>query len=258
MKSIKTEQTSNAEYHAHPYLSWSKLKYFFDSPYSFQRNVLLAPRTEATKAQEFGTQVHAAILEPDVFFNNYCIIPDFGDRRTKEAKEMIKEFEEKNKNKLFKITSENYQKLTLILDNFKKLKFDLTPFLKEQSLFYDERKLKARPDAFNYDCILDIKTSSDSISAFHYSINKYKYQYQLCFYDMVLELLEFGNPKREFKILYVQNTNECEVGIFSINAEKVKNKKQEILDKLDQYEFCKKENYYPMRGEIEETYVDPY
>lgn len=259
MNTIKLHNLDNETYHKHPALSWSKFKHFLDSPYHYQHNVINASEVASSDALRFGTLVHAAILEPDLLFNSYVIMPDFGDQRTLKNKEAKKEWLEKHKDKQFQITQDEWRRLSNITTNFQKLKFDLKDFFIEQSVmakFFD-LDLKAKPDAFNFDCIIDVKTSRESLNSFKYTINKFMYQYQLSFYDLVLVLNEYENKLREFKFIYVQSDDECEVGIVRINPVKVFDKQEFLISKLKDFGMCKQANFWPMTGEIGEIYVDP-
>lgn len=259
MSTIKLHNLANEDYHKHPALSWSKFKHFLNSPYHYQFNVINKSEGASSDALRFGTLVHAAILEPDLLFNSYAIMPDFGDMRVTKNKEAKKDWLENHKDKKFQITQDEWVRLSNITTNFQKLNFNLKDFFVEQSIFakYVDLDLKAKPDAFNFDCILDVKTSSETLSSFKYTINKYMYQYQLAFYDLVLVLNEYENKMREFKFIYVQSQNECEVGIIKINPVKVFDKQEYLISKLKDFGMCKQENIWPMTGEMGEIYVDP-
>lgn len=260
MNTIKLKNLTNEDYHAHPALSWSKFKHFLESPFHYQQNVILKSEVASSDSLRFGTLVHASILEPDLLFNSYAIMPDFGDLRVSRNKQAKSEWLESHKDVKFQITSDEWMRLHNITHNFAKLKLDLKDLFVEQSLFssYQGLEIKAKPDAFNFDLVLDIKTSVESLNAFKYTINKYQYQYQLSFYDLVLVLNDYENKNREFKILYVQSKDECEVAMIRINPVKVFDKQEYLIQKLKEFYYCKNENDWPMRGQLGEIYVDPY
>jgi hypothetical protein len=257
---IDTVSMHNQDYHAHTALSWSKFKYFLESPYSYKYNVLSERSFKESDAQRFGTLIHAAVLEPDLLFNSYAIIPDFGDQRSKENKQAKLDWSDKHKDKKFLITQDEWNRLSRISENLVKIDFGPSRFMVEQSIFTNHEgvDLKARPDAFNFDQIIDVKTSKDKVDVFKYTINRNQYQYQLSFYDLVLMLKGYENKNREFKILYIQSDHECEVAMFNLNPEKVFNKQPYLIQKLKEFELCQSENLWPMLGELGEIYVDPY
>lgn len=66
------------------------------SPAHFQN--YLANPPEPTPAMAFGTAVHAAILEPDIFGTEFVVTPKF-DRRTKDGKAAAESWEAENAGK---------------------------------------------------------------------------------------------------------------------------------------------------------------
>lgn len=65
------------QYHSSPGLSASGVKELLRSPKHFHHRYILGNRREETEALRFGTIVHAAIIEPQRFLNNYVIEPKF-------------------------------------------------------------------------------------------------------------------------------------------------------------------------------------
>ena len=79
----------NEEYHARPGVSASMLKSMASGWRSFEAEYITktAPRKESA-AMALGTAVHAALLEPEAFADEYAVIPEeCSDRRTKAYKE---------------------------------------------------------------------------------------------------------------------------------------------------------------------------
>jgi hypothetical protein len=80
---------SNDEYHARPGVSASMLKSMASGWRAFQAEYVTktSPRKESA-AMALGTAVHAALLEPELFADEYAVIPEeCSDRRTKAYKE---------------------------------------------------------------------------------------------------------------------------------------------------------------------------
>jgi PDDEXK-like domain of unknown function (DUF3799) len=82
-----------AEYHRWPGVNFSKLKLFERSP-AHAREEMLHPKLP-TEAQDLGTAVHSAVLEPDRFAADYVVGPDCG-RKSKIDKDAWAEFEARN------------------------------------------------------------------------------------------------------------------------------------------------------------------
>lgn len=66
-------------------VNWSTLKHFYRSPAHVK--AYIEQERQETDAQRKGTWQHLAILEPDVLAERAIAMPDFGDGRTKVAKE---------------------------------------------------------------------------------------------------------------------------------------------------------------------------
>lgn len=64
---------SNAEYHGGPGVSNSGLALIRRSPLHFRARQLAANDNAPTAAQAIGTAFHALLLEPDVFYREYCL-----------------------------------------------------------------------------------------------------------------------------------------------------------------------------------------
>lgn len=82
-----------AEYHRWPGVNFSKLKLFERSP-AHAREEMLHPK-EPTDAQALGTAVHAAVLEPDKFADEYVTGPECG-RKSKIDRDTWAAFEAAN------------------------------------------------------------------------------------------------------------------------------------------------------------------
>lgn len=76
----------NADYHAAKGVSKSGLDLIDRSPSHFR----YAPPRKATRAQEIGTAIHTALLEPDRFAQEYMLLRDVTDRRSSEYKQAVK------------------------------------------------------------------------------------------------------------------------------------------------------------------------
>lgn len=87
MKPGVYEGIPNAEYHGGPGISKSGLDLVHRSPMHYQAVVTAANDHTPTPAQEIGTAVHMAILEPEEFAKTYCLalrrsdVPDAIDDR---------------------------------------------------------------------------------------------------------------------------------------------------------------------------------
>ena len=84
---------SNAEYHANPAISHSKLECYRRRPALYYKKYVAQtlPQPEESGAFRLGSAVHCAVLEEKEFASRYVLKPDC-DRRTKEGKIQFAEF----------------------------------------------------------------------------------------------------------------------------------------------------------------------
>ena len=84
---------SNAEYHANPAISHSKLECYRRRPALYFKKYVAQtlPQPEESGAFRLGSAVHCAVLEEREFAARYVLRPDC-DRRTKEGKIQFAEF----------------------------------------------------------------------------------------------------------------------------------------------------------------------
>jgi hypothetical protein len=89
MSEIQTNTTR--DYHDDPRPSWSTVKYMLDCPaaYRWRRD---NPPTQ-TPAMQFGSLVHALILEPETVPRDFHALPIDHNGRTKAGKELVAEIE---------------------------------------------------------------------------------------------------------------------------------------------------------------------
>jgi hypothetical protein len=78
-------------------VNWSTLKHFYKSPAHVK--AYMEKEREETEATRKGTWQHLAVLEPEVLAEKAIAIPNFGDGRTKAAKEAKAAFYEEHQDK---------------------------------------------------------------------------------------------------------------------------------------------------------------
>ena len=193
MKELKVVKDSNDIYHSHTSISASGLKYI--SKYSVYHYINQLPRE--TTSMAFGTAVHQALLEPVDFYDIYFVMPEIGDLRKKENKELKKQAEEKAEGKIC-LSFHDHERIKSIIQNFKKNKLaqhycsgeiELSHYLK-----HDNIDVRVRPDIINHvaNFICDVKTCQDaSPQAFRRDVYKFNYDLQAAFYMDMLGITEF-------------------------------------------------------------------
>lgn len=183
---------SNAAYHAGPGVSKSQLDTLAKSPLHYwdqYLNINAPPRTE-TPAMRFGTAVHAAILEPELFVN-WVVMPDV-DGRTKEGKAAkMAALEEASARGVEIISAGDHAKVRDIA-----LAFSSQPHVSslmrdeghpELSVYWNDPDTgifcRCRPDWLEPGFVLDLKTTEDaSPRAFQRSAYSYRYWVQAAYY----------------------------------------------------------------------------
>jgi exodeoxyribonuclease VIII len=82
------ENMPNETYHAHNSISKSGLDLINRDPFHFFNRKPM----EQTRAMQVGSAIHAAILEPDVFKDEYMMLPEVANRQQPEYKKAVKAY----------------------------------------------------------------------------------------------------------------------------------------------------------------------
>jgi len=176
--------------------------------------------SEPTSSQSFGTALHMAVLEPELFEQHYFTIDD-DKKPVKDATWA------KAENKAYKeaVIADNGGKDCLSVSEYKacalvtkRLKNDfrghisLEPAVKESSFYADDWygdedgvvNVKIRPDFFKPNLLGDVKsTKSPDPKGFYWEFFKYGYDIQLALYRQVLR--DYGHTIDKTTILAVGN-----------------------------------------------------
>lgn len=177
---------SNALYHSGPGLSSSSVKKLIQSPLHYKDSV--ENREEATTEMIRGTIVHALLLEPEKFNEDFVIV-DCARRAGKEYESAVKD----NPTKTIIMRTE-YQEAVAIQNAFSKQAEEnpkLVEYLtgkKELSFYWEDQKTgvtcKCRPDSLAVQgCVVDIKTTRDArLDSFQKSIIDFGYHISAAWY----------------------------------------------------------------------------
>jgi exodeoxyribonuclease VIII len=189
---IITKKDSNAEYHSHDSMSSSGLKYIWKkSVYHFNRRLPFS-----SSSLTLGSAVHTALLEPELFYDEYMIMQKF-DGRSKEGKQLKKKYDDLA-GKMQLLTHQEGEVISGIIANFKKDELaqkytkgdiELSHYLKFQGI-----DVRVRPDCINRKegFISDPKTCREnSPKEFLRDVYKYGYHLQAAFYMDTLQVDKF-------------------------------------------------------------------
>jgi len=186
---------SNADYHAHSAVSKSHLDKVSRSAAHYWAAYLDPNREppEPTPAMVLGTALHTAVLEPNLWDEQFVVPPQAFDRRTKAGKELAQAFEAEAQGKTV-LTPDDGDRIRRMADAVHQhpassFLLDL-PGTREASYFWTDDdtglECKCRPDWHSADrrILVDVKTTKDasprefarSVAAFRYHVQANWYQ----------------------------------------------------------------------------------
>ena len=207
---------SNADYHAHPALSSSGLKYLAKSPAHYLEYKNNPP--ESSSALLIGSAVHAGFLEDG--FSNGMILKAPGSTR---ATKLYKEFAEANPKGIILLEDE-FENVGNVVEALWKHP-TVVKLMKdgkaEQSAFWTDPQTgiqcKCRPDYLTSELVIDLKTTQDaSIDAFQGSVAKYKYHWQTAWYLDGLSLI-LGKQLENFVHVVVEKEPPYAIGVYVLD-----------------------------------------
>ena len=207
----------NTEYHAHEALGSSTLKKIAS------KSLLHALSVEfkQTDAMALGSAVHAAVLEPETYEQEFLELPKI-DRRTKAGKEAYANFLELSEGKTI-VSADQAEKVPQIVKALTEhdiAKAMLSGGEAEYSYFSKDEvtgiELKCRPDYFNMNSLIDLKTCVDaSNEGFLRACINFGYHIQAAFYLDVFNASQ-GTSLNEFYFIAVETTAPFAVNIFKM------------------------------------------
>jgi len=212
---MRTANDTNEKYHSSAGISASGLKTIYKK--SVRHHIDRKPFESAAMA--LGSAVHAAMLEPNTFFDDYHVMSKI-DRRTKEGKEAYLVEQKKAEGKAL-ITPDDYEKINAILDNFRnddlaqkycKGVIELSHYGKHEGL-----DVRVRPDCLNkvQGFISDVKTCQDnSPMAFKRDVYKYAYHLQAAFYMDIIGV-------DEFRFIAVETNYPYTIEVYTLSDEMI-------------------------------------
>lgn len=216
------EEMSNEEYHGDKiFLSSSALKLILRDENEFYRKYILREKDESKSFFDFGTYIHALILEPWTVEDEFAFFG--GVRRFGKTYD---EFCIKNAGKIVMTLGE--RKLAdKIMESYKSN--DLATSMVSNGVpeetyaaILEGMKVKARADYIASNYILDVKTTSSSLtsSAIQSTIMKYDYDLSAALYLDVANAA--GKNLEEFIFLFV-NKKSCDILICKASPELIEN-----------------------------------
>lgn len=216
------DDLSNEDYHAdRQFESTTGLKEILRSPahYRYYKD---NPRTEKN-VYRLGTAIHAALLEPARFQQEYLVLPDF-NRRTKEGKQQEADFKAQHPGSFF-VTEDEIEVITGIANSVAKHS-DAMALLKmgkpEVSHFWRDEEtgiyLKCRSDSLSDYCNLDVKSTEDASPA-EFVRSAARYDYDMASYIYSEGVRMVTGKARPFGFLVVEKKAPFQVALYFASDE---------------------------------------
>lgn len=240
------KEISNSEYHSEyrNFISSSDLRRILRSPAHWR-----APQSGPSKAQEFGTLAHEAILEPDSW-KARCRPSSKIDRRTTEGKTIAQW--QASQTEIFGIQFIDetlFNSIETLAANVHSCLGDtgiLTGGVAELSGFTELLgcNVRIRPDYLRDDLIIDLKTSTDSrIENFQRSIFNYGYELQAAFYlDCAAQI---DGKQRKFLWVVVESEAPYGVCVYEPDEAVLERGRKLYRQAIKTYLECAEIDYWP-------------
>ena len=252
---------TNEAYHKAPGLNKSKLDMVMKDPASIQWAKDCPVDHEKLKTLDFGSAFHTAILEPDLFDDQYAVEP-LVNKRTNAGKEETAEFHKLNGHKTI-ITAPEYKKLKLMAGSAmahpsvralveNKTGTEVSIFAEDPEtglLMKSRNDLESEINGKNF--IVDLKTT-DKLDSIPKSIHEYHYHIQEAHYKAVYRM-HHGVYPDTFLFIFVAKT--IELGRYPVKVVELDEPTKEIgkimwENAVREYEECELNNNWPGVSEI--------
>lgn len=233
---------SNADYHADPAVSASHLKTVMQSPYHYWSRYLDPSRVAMvpTAAMRLGSLTHCAVLEPDELTKRYQLAPD---RRTNAGKAAVVEMAAAG------IEAVSEADLAQALQMADAVRSNSTAALllsngqAEQSFWWDDvatgMRCKCRPDWFDGETIVDLKTCQDASAAgFAKAVAAFQYQLQAAHYLC-------GTLAKRFVFVAVEKSAPFATACYELDAEAMVHGSVLRHNALQRIQDCRAINEWP-------------
>lgn len=239
------------EYRSHPAISRSELWRMHESPEKFKYFKDNPP--PPTPSLLFGQVVHKLILEPETFFEEFVVAPEF-DKRTKAGKIAYNMFYEQNGDKSV-VLLDDYEKAKRMAE--KALSVPLVRELldgeHEKPLFWTDEdtgeECKLRCDCLTKTedgyLVVDYKTASSAqTEIFNRDIFKYGYHFQAAMYtEGVMKAMNL-TERPGFAFIVQEKTPPYAVNIVIVTPEVMTAGIDKFREYLGLYHECKMTGYW--------------
>lgn len=210
------------------------------------------PETDPTPALVFGQALHSLVLEPRIFALEWALSPDFGDLRTKKAREARDAWREENPG-VRAVSSEDWMRLHAMRESVMRHpvagKIFTGGVAEATAIWTDPRTgllCKARYDYDREDINLlaDLKSTEDaSPREFARSIAKYRYHVQDAHYTEGPRVLRSEGAR--FVFVAVEKSPPYAVGVYMLDQEAQIRGEELRMREMDMLEACLRIDEWP-------------
>ena len=238
------------EYHAEEGISSTGISLIMDCPkrywWEFQSK---SEKHKKAKQYEMGSALHTCILEPDKFQDRFYLARETFDMRTKAGKEAMEKAEKEADGRTI-LRGVDCELLMAMECSVKEhpvwQKIKLSEGNIEDSVYWDggiyKTRLRARPDFFNSEVVIDLKTT-DCLSNFSKSVYNFGYHRQAA---MQLDgLQKIDGMKRLFAFCVVEKKPPYLTAWFTLDEKSLEQGRKEYLGAAAVYSECLRANEWP-------------
>jgi hypothetical protein len=219
--------------------------------------------SESTDAQQLGTAVHLAVLEPARFEGKVVVEPDL-DRRTKVGKEAAAAFAAAHAGKLI-LSLQDYETTRRIADSVRRhpgAAFLLQDGASEVTLQWTDEAsgapCKARLDWLAASMVVvDLKTTRDASPAgFSRAIGTYGYAIQAAHYRNGFRVV-MGQDMPAWVFIAVEKEPPYAVGVYALETESIDAAAERVAGALHRYKVCMETGEWPAYSSLIEPIKTP-
>jgi exodeoxyribonuclease VIII len=232
---------SNNEYHGNEAIGSTLLKKIASKSLAHA----MSEEFKTSAAMNLGSAVHAAILEPETYEKEFIVSPKI-DKRTKAGKEQYKEFLELSFGKIL-INEDQEQAVIGAVESLKRHNIAngmLTGGESEYSYFaeLDGISCKCRPDYFNSNSLIDLKTCADaSNDGFMKACINFGYHIQAAFYLDVFNAAN-GTSVKDFYFVAIETSKPFAINTFKMGEVEINLGREQYKKALKQLKEYRETN----------------
>lgn len=238
-------------YHKSEGISSSGISLLMDCPRRYWHEYLNPEgKRESSRTNDklkLGSAVHMLALEPEKFHEAFFVMWDDVDLRTKVGKEAMLAAENNAKGREI-IRANEFREINEISKSIlsHSLWNSFTDRKVEHSIFWQaglfNAPLRARPDVYNDQLIIDIKTT-ESIKGFSNSIHSFGYHRQAAMQIDALKAVD--GKERVFGFFVVEKKAPYLTACFTLDGISIEQGRREYLDAAALYSECLMSDVWP-------------